>query len=61
MKQQLIYWPENCEVAEALARYRECAARAVELLSVPPPDTFLGRQHREPIPPADMMEDAPPC
>jgi hypothetical protein len=60
MKHQVIFRAENCEVAEALARYRECAARAVELLSVPPPDTFLGRQHHEPIPLRDMIERVAP-
>jgi hypothetical protein len=56
MKQTIIYRAENCEIAEALARYRECAAQAVELLSLPPPDTFLGRQHNEPSPLPDMVE-----
>ena len=56
MKQQIIYQAENCELAEALARYRECAARAVELLSLPPPDTFLGRQHHEALPLPDTTE-----
>jgi hypothetical protein len=56
MKQPVIYRAKNFEVAEALARYQECAARAIELLSLPPPDTFLGRQRHEPIP---VLPDGP--
>ena len=58
MKRRMIYRPENLnyEIAEALARFRECTARAVELLSLPPPDTFLGRRHHEPLPLPDTTE-----
>jgi hypothetical protein len=33
-----------------LARARDLAVKAFELLNEPPPDTFLGRKHYEPLP-----------
>ena len=50
MKQLVIYRAENSEVAEAPARYRECAEWAIELVELASSDTFLGRQQHEPIP-----------
>ncbi len=47
-----VYRPENFEadIAHVWTRCRDMVERSVELLSQPPPDTFLGRKHHDPIP-----------
>ncbi|QOZ71118.1 hypothetical protein SAMN05192541_1784 [Bradyrhizobium arachidis] len=47
-----VYRPENLEadIAHLWTRYRDIVVRSVELLSRPPPDTFLGRKHHDLIP-----------
>ena len=41
------------EIAEQIAFMRETVRRAVEMLRLPIPDTFLGRKTHEPFPADD--------
>jgi hypothetical protein len=46
------------EIAESRKKRLLALKRSAELLETPPPDTFLGRQHHEPIPlPSDSEEE----
>lgn len=47
-----IYCPGYMTAAllQAQTRYELCKARAHQVLRDPPPDTFLGHKHYEPIP-----------
>jgi hypothetical protein len=40
----------DLDAREARDRLRKMIARSRELLSEAPPDTFLGRQHHDPVP-----------
>ena len=44
--------PSNlgAQIAEQIARTRKLASQSIELLKEPPPDTFLGRRHQDPVP-----------
>jgi hypothetical protein len=46
------------EIAEQIAFMRETVRRAVEMLRLPIPDTFLGRKTHDPFPAEDPIERA---